>query len=333
MISDDGIHFRYGWDIYSKSMFFDSLNTFYYDPDQKKYICYFRGWHSSDEICDGLGACYDRTRDIRRIESFDCKKWTEPEMIDYGDDAHDFHQYINDIQKYPRAPHILVGFPARYVDRYVWSDNYDKLCGVDYRKARMARHSRFGLAVTDSMFMFSRDGLHFERPDEAFLRPGPENKWNWCYGDCYISAGLMTLPSEFPEADPELSVLVPHRSGIPEEGGRHIYRYSIRCDGFISLSAGYDAAQIVTKPFRFDGDCLSLNFETSAAGYIKVEILDKLCRPIEGYTSCEIFGDSTDRIIGGFSPNIRDLKNIPVRLKITLSDADVYSFKFYSTGE
>ncbi len=333
LVSSDGIHFHYGWDVYASHLFFDSLNTFYYDKDSGKYICYFRGWHSSNEINEGVGPCRDRTRDIRRMESLDCKTWSEPTMIDFGESAHDFHQYINNIQQYPRAPHLLVGFPGRYVDRYVWSDNYDQLCGKDYRQERMKIQRRFGLAVTDGMFIFSRDGIHFERPNEAFLRPEVEHDWGWCYGDCYISSGLMTLPSDLPGAAPELSMLVPHRSWIPVEGGRHIYRYSIRADGFISRSAGYEEKTIVTKPFRFEGDTLLLNFETSAVGYIKVEILDKLCRPIEGYTSCEIFGNTTDRKIGGFRRRLADMNGFPIRLKITMSDADVYSFKFEKTQE
>ncbi len=34
-------------------------------------------------------------------------------------------------------------------------------------------HPRYGTAVTDGLFMTSRDGRMFKRWAEAFLRPGP----------------------------------------------------------------------------------------------------------------------------------------------------------------
>jgi hypothetical protein len=40
---------------------------------------------------------------------------------------------------------------------------------------------------------------------------------------------------------------------------------------------------MTTRPIRFAGDSLFLNFSTSAAGFIKVEILDLQGIPIEGF--------------------------------------------------
>lgn len=330
LVSADGIHFRFGWYIYAHDRFFDSLNTVLYDETEGKYICYFRGWHTSGDLKNnaGISAGKDSTRDIRRMESPDFKNWSDPKIIEFGEDAPDFHLYINNIQKYPRAPHLLVGFPARYPERTVWTDNYDQLCGRTNRLDRMKKTvPRYGYTVTDAMFMFSRDSVHFERPSEAFLRPEPECDWSWVYGDCFAAAGLMELPSDLPGADPELSFLVTHRRWFPEKEGVYLVRHVIRSDGFISRHAGFDSKLLVTKPFLFKGDTLRINFETSAAGYLKVEILDKTGRLIEGYESCEIFGNSIDRKVG-FNRKIKDLEGKPIRLRIVMSDADVYSFCF-----
>ena len=53
----------------------------------------------------------------------------------------------------------------------------------EHRQRRMKFHPRYGTAVTDGQFMTSRDGRTFRRWDEAFLRPGPERRDNWLYGD------------------------------------------------------------------------------------------------------------------------------------------------------
>ncbi len=334
LVSADGIHFRFGWYVYANRWYFDSLNTFYYDEVQGKYICYFRGWHASHELENNKEISFskDRTRDIRRIESVDFRTWTEPEILEYGDDAPDFHLYINDIQRYPRAPHILVGFPARYPDRFEWTDNYDQLCGREDRLARMVVGKRFGLTVTDSLFMCSRDGLHFQRENEAFVRPEPENDWGWTYGDYYVAAGLMEKPSDLPGADPELSLLVVHKRWIPDGKGSRLYRHTIRMDGFIGRYAGYKPETLVTKPFLYKGDTLRINFETSAAGWMKVELLDKTGHPIEGYESCELFGNRIDRKVD-FRLRLAAQEGKPVRLKFTMSDAEVYSFRFTKEEE
>lgn len=63
----------------------------------------------------------------------------------------------------------------------------------------------------------------------------------------------------------------------------HLHRYALRIDGFTSVHASYDGGEMITKPFYFTGDTLLLNFSTSAAGFIKVEILDLQGNKIEGY--------------------------------------------------
>ena len=336
LVSEDGIHFRFGWYLGSEQHFFDSQNTVYYDEEQDKYICYCRGWHSSDGLPenDGIHAAKDRTRDIRRMESRDFKHWSKIEFVDWGSEAPDFQMYFNNMQRYPRAPHILVGFPVRYVERHEWTDNYDQLCGREARLHRIPINKRFGLAVTDTLFAFSRDTVHFERANEAFIRPEPGSNWSWVYGDCYMAAGSLDIdvPSDFPGADSEISFFVTHRRWITENEGTRIYRHTLRKDGFIGRYAGYKPETLVTKPFLFEGDTLRINFETSAAGWMKVELLDKIGHPIEGYTSCEMFGNSIDRKVS-FKQNLVLQEGKPVRLRITMSDAEVYSFQFTKEGK
>ncbi len=59
-------------------------------------------------------------------------------------------------------------------------------------------------------------------------------------------------------------------------------RYTLRTDGFVSLRAGFAGGTVTTKPFSCDGAELSLNFATSAAGSVRVELQDETGRPLPG---------------------------------------------------
>ena len=98
-------------------------------------------------------------------------------------------------------------------------------------------------------------------------------------------------------------------------------------DGFFSWRADFGGGEVITKPFTFDGDRLLLNFSTSALGYVRIEILDENGNAIEGYDSGRIFGNSVARPCDFTSP-ISALAGKPIRFKITMRDADLYSFKF-----
>ena len=91
--------------------------------------------------------------------------------------------------------------------------------------------------------------------------------------------------------------------------------------------------EIVTKPLTFEGGDLALNFATSGAGSVQVELQEADGTPIAGYAlgDCpEIFGDHLRFIVrwserGG---DLRELAGRPVRLRFVLRDADLYSFQF-----
>ena len=48
----------------------------------------------------------------------------------------------------------------------------------------------------------------------------------------------------------------------------HLDRMTLRVDGFASMNARYTGGEMITKPFRFSGKELELNYSTSAAGSI-----------------------------------------------------------------
>jgi len=103
-------------------------------------------------------------------------------------------------------------------------------------------------------------------------------------------------------------------------------------DGFVSAAAPRSGGEVLTKPLVFDGDELTVNFSTSAAGSIQVEIQEMDGKPVEGFALADcppVFGDSIDRIISWKNgADVRKLAGRPVRLRWVLQDADLYAFQF-----
>ena len=78
----------------------------------------------------------------------------------------------------------------------------------------------------------------------------------------------------------------------------------------------------------FTGDAMEINFKTTALGGARIEILDGEGKPIEGYDSGRLFGNSLSRPVD-FDAPLSALAGKTVRLRITLADADLYSFRFF----
>ena len=264
-------------------------------------------------------------RDIRTCESEDMIHWTEPKRLTYDDGEDNLQLYTNGIIKYPRAD-VFIGLPTRYNDRREDLHNCKYLPNPDgVRDELMAKELRFGSAVTDCIFMHSKDGYFFRRSQEGFVCPGPENGTNWFYGDCYVSWGIAETKSAYDGEPNELSFY----SGVGKGGvgEMKLTRYSIRLDGFYSWNAKRSGGKVLTKPVKFDGTRLSVNFRTSAFGSLRIRICDENGALIEGYDSKNLFGDSVDRPVD-FEKELSLLSGKPVCLEISLSDCDLYSFIF-----
>lgn len=306
---------------------FDSQNLAFWDPNIGKYRAYWRIFTAgvtTDEQWKPGGI-----RAIRTATSDNLIHWGPHTDLTYVDSPAE-ELYTNQIKPYHRAPHILIGFPTRYTDRG-WSESMRDLPALKQREMRANASRRYGTALTDAMFMASRDGTKFNRWNEAFLRPGIEHPGAWHYGQQYIGWHVVETRSTLPGAANELSLYA--SEGYWHGKGSDVRRYSLRLDGFVSVSAPSNSGNdLITKPLTFDGSTLHLNFATSAAGSILVEIQQPDGSPIAGFAlaDChELFGDTVDRTVGWKNENDLDrLKGKPVRLRLQLQDADLYSFQF-----
>ena len=328
--SSDGIHFSLLFDqpIFT-NMHFDSQNLAFWDGLRGEYRAYVR--HFQGVVPDRKTSRYTSDHGVRGIltaTSKDFLNWTEPVWLNYPV-APSEQLYTNQIRPYERAPHIFMGFPMRYVDRG-WTKQTDFLPELELRRQRAARSPRFGSVVTDGLFMSSRDGFNFKRWGEAFIRPGLRPQDNWVYGDNCIGWGILETESDLPGAPNELSIYA--TESYWTGNSMNLRRYTLRLDGFVSVQAPLSGGEFVTKPLVFAGEQLVINYSTSAAGSIRVEVQDEAGKPLEGLTldDCpEIFGDALEQIVHwADGRGLGHLAGKPIRLRFALRDADLYSIRF-----
>lgn len=321
--SADGIHWkRLSTEPVVTKGAFDSHNTVFWDPSHQRYSMYVRYFSEAD---------FKGLRSIGMSYSTDFNNWSEPVGLTYPDSPPQ-QMYTNQIAPYFRAPHILLGFPTRFVSRPL--TEHAKALDPVKTRAQFAASIRdsgayTGAEVTDSVLMASRDGLQFHRWDEAFLRPGPEAEGRWIYGDNYQSYGLFETRSDTPGGPNEISLHF--NEGSWRDEMHRLRRYTIRLDGFVSLHGPLAGGELITKPFTFTGSKLVLNYSSSAAGNVRVEIQNADGSPVPGFglaDADELFGDSVEQVVSWAGrTDVSSLKQA-VRLRIVVSDADVFSYQF-----
>ena len=135
----------------------------------------------------------------------------------------------------------------------------------------------------------------------------------------------------------------------PKHGA--IHRLKLRLDGYMSATAGNREGTFITPPMVFEGSKLLLNVDTSASGYMRVEMLDGWIEeesdctqvdfgynapgrgmPIPGFTlaECEqIVANSCHRQVAWKeSADVSAWQGKPIRLRFALRNARLYAFQF-----
>lgn len=262
---------------------FDSQNLAFWDPYTKQYVDYHRAF---------IGG----VRAIMTCTSDDFVNWTDPVPLQYGD-APNQHLYTNAIRPYPRAPHIRIGFPTRFLPD---------------QKARV-----------EPIFMSSRDGVTFHRWNEAVIPPTAPKDRDGNRSN-YMANALLMLP----ESDREYAVY--GTESYYDGPDSRLRRFTYRVDGFVSVRSGDAGGELLTKPLTFEGDSLVINFATQPGGSLRVHLETEAGEPI--VSSRPLAGDEIARRVTW--PQETDLAQHagkPVRLRFEMKDADLYSLQFQST--
>ena len=277
---------------------FDSLNVAFWDSVRSRYAAFYRDFRHG-------------VRTIKHATSPNFLDWTSGQWGDFGDTPPE-HLYTNGTVAYFRAPHLFLALPRRFLPwRRLYSD------------APVA-------GASDGVFMSSRDGVHWDRRFlESFIRPGRDPR-NWPQRTNTPARGIVAT------AEDEISLYVERHRSSPTN---HLQRLVLRTDGFVSVHAGYSGGEMITSPLLFDGDNLVLNFSTSAAGSIRIEIQDARGHPLPGFSLEEsplIWGDEIEHLVrwerthpqATSEKPLARLAGKPVRLRLVMKDADLYSLRF-----
>lgn len=255
--------------------------------------------------------------------------------------------------KYPWAPDTYLAFPVFYLYYYEGTPGARVLA------------ARYGGGPTETQFAASRDGVNWTRyPRPTYVGLGRFDDIEM--KQSFIAQGMVKRGEhiwQYVFLDGDF-----HTSAIERQQQRRFYRLVQRVDGFVSIDAPYETyGTIITRPLRFEGNRLILNIKTDAHGYALISLLDEDGKPIDGYTieqSVMINGDhiaieaewiQTDMNL--FGPSIREFKGFtdlrdagedvagdiegiemsadigelegrPVRVKVRLRGASLYSMQF-----
>ena len=308
MCSEDGLHWRLMQEEpLEMSGTFDTVNTAFWDSRAgcyRSFTRYFENLPEDDKETDVLGAEARVVRAIQSSTSDDFLTWTPPVPHHYADDSSTTQLYTNATIPCPGAEHIYLAFPNRYVQHRVPKPEHEYP------------------GINDALFMSSRDCIHWNRHLDAWVRPGLD-KLNWTDRNNYPTWGIVrTSPSEW-------SMYISEHYRHPGIPVRH-RRLSIRPHGFVSMHAGHAGGEVVTKPLRVGGKSLRINCSTSAAGSIRVAVLNEDGSAIPGFSEDDMdayYGDELDASIEWNRNDLTSLMKEPIRLRFRLRDADLFSIR------
>lgn len=174
---------------------------------------------------------------------------------------------------------------------------------------------------------FSRDGFHWFRPDRRAFLPVSEQPGDWNWANVQSAGGGCLIVGD------QLYFYVSGRAGIRGSTASGVCVTSLgilRRDGFASLDAGPEPAQVTTRPVKFRGKYLFVNADT-ARGMLRAEILDERGQPLQPFTreNCEPLRADGTRLPVRWrvaSTDLGTLAGRPVRFRFELSNGSLYAF-------
>jgi len=266
---------------------FDSQNLAFWDPHLGKY----REYHRAFRV----------VRDVMTGTSDDFLHWTDPVWLDYPGVGAIEHLYTNTVRNYPEAPHILVGFPTRFLPQ---------------------------TEQTEPTLMVSRDGQSFRRYADAVIPPTAPEKRDGNRSN-YMAWGVVRLPNQ----PGEWSVYA--KEAYYTGPASRLRRFTYRIDGLVALSCLSDSGavegEVLTRPLTFTGKTLLVNYRTTPHGLVRVELQDAEGQPIAPFTADNslLRGDNLSSAVAwAEKSDVGQLAGKPIRIRFVLRNAELFSFRF-----
>ncbi len=326
--SEDGLHFQtHGRAV---DYYADTTASYFFDSLRGEYVIYGRVWldrAGRRTIQQRLGA--DGKPPVRRgvvlhrSPQWHVVPWPKETVKQVLIDPMDVFQgggwtdiYTPNVQIYHGQ---YIGLPAVYFRRPL--NDLSNTAGPIY-----------------PLFMHSVDGRTWDFPDKQHsiidLQPHRlgENDED--------EVGMLFPAANFLEAEDHLKVYYGARGyQHHDQGDRSDVTYNLavmRKDGFASLQATGDQRGIwVTDKLTIGRTATALRVNADVTGSLQVAVLDAETRkPVPGFgleDSVAFRGDAIDQIIAWKSgAGVKELAGKPIRLRIHLTNADLYSFQFTS---
>jgi hypothetical protein len=317
----------------------DSQNVVFWDERVEKYVSYIRrnvhpisliGRTVARSEADDLSS-FPEVKDSPVVmgcdhldpHHFDYDKKNEVSVLDF---------YTNATIKYPWAEDAYYMFPSAYY-------HYTKSL------AEFKEQKPINAGPVDIRFAASRDGINWQRYDRLpFVRLGMKGTFD--SKSNYMCSGLVSASNEREMYMYYVGSDILHGWGYkkniplftnaglaPEDETCVVSRLILRRDGFISARAAYSGGMFITPLLKFSGSELVLNVDTSAAGELQVEILDRLKKPIEDYKlqDCELIHTTNEinrTVTWNGKSDVSRLAGDPIRLRFVMRDVDLYAFQF-----
>ncbi|MDA1230287.1 MAG: hypothetical protein O2856_05895, partial [Planctomycetota bacterium] len=134
----------------------------------------------------------------------------------------------------------------------------------------------------------------------------------------YMVWGMFQLPGK----PNEISVYA--TENYYESTPGRVRRFVYRVDGFVALRGGAEGGQMMTKPLRYKGRRLLLNYVVRTGGTLTVEALDQAGNTIG--KSRPLSGDAVDAaVVWEQTP---EFSEGVAQLRFALKNADVFSLRF-----
>jgi len=183
--------------------------------------------------------------------------------------------------------------------------------------------------ITNLELGFSRDGIHWDRPDRTPFLACSRKPGTWNRGYLHSSGGVCLISGD------ELRFYFAGFSGKSPRLGQQMYAgggtglATLRRDGFASMDSGADSGALTTRAVAFNGEYLFVNCD-ARDGELRVEVLGtdgKVLAPYESKNCVPIRTDGTrQRVSWNGVENLARLKNRPVSFRFHATNSKLFSF-------
>ncbi len=306
--SADGIH----WSEPQLTGPMGDRSTMFYNPFRRKWVQSIRGWITPRNRC----------RFYYEAEDFYASgRWKEEEPVFWvGADCYDRGETVPpELYNLDATPYesLLIGFFQILKGP---PNPYGEASGLP--------------KLTELYAGYSRDGFHWHRPDREPLIGACRQDGCWEYG--YVEStggGLLTVGDELwiyysaYAGDTRRTGSPWTANGMYSNAATGLAK--LRRDGFVSLRAGYNTAQMLTRKVLFHAGHLFVNVNT-AGSLLTVECQQSDGRPIPGFTAADCLGyrgNSTSAEIRWKNEvSLKSLAGHPLQFLFQMERGDLYSF-------